>query len=446
MRHAYPDSHVFYRTLVRGLPLAVRGERCWVYDEDGNAYLDAVGGAFAASVGHGVAEIGDAMAAQARRLAYVNGTQFTSEPAEALARRLAALAPADLEFAYFLGSGSEAVEAALKLARQYWVETGRPDKVRVLSLTPGYHGNTLLALSVSGRPRYQSYFQDWLVPVPRVPAPYAYRCDCGGESDDCPACTGAALEAAILEEGAGTVAAFIAEPVGGSSTGASLPRPSYWRTVRDICDRHEVLWIADEILVGAGRTGTWSALEPYGAVPDLITLGKGLTGGYVPLSVVLAPRRIVEPIARGSGSLLHAQTFSHHPVACAAGLATLGVMERDGLVARAGRMGAILLERLDSMRSAPGVGDVRGRGLLAAVELVANPDTRRPVPRAERLAERVAAAALERGLVVWPNTGHANGVDGDLIMLAPPYVVSEAEIDQIVERLAEALEAAAGRG
>ncbi|HEX9895743.1 MAG TPA: aminotransferase class III-fold pyridoxal phosphate-dependent enzyme, partial [Gemmatimonadales bacterium] len=352
---------------------------------------------------------------------------------------LARRAPADLELAYFLSSGSEAVEAALKLARQYWVERGRREKVKVLSLTPGYHGNTLLALSASGRPRYQVYFHGWLIGVPRIPAPYAYRCECGGRSAICEVCSGTGLEVAIMEEGPETVAAFIAEPVGGSSTGASLPGPEYWRQVRQICDRHEVLWIADEILAGAGRTGTWSALEPYGAVPDLMTLGKGITGGYAPLSAVLAPRRIIDVLAQGSGSLLHAQTFSHHPVACSAGLAALEYLDRHDLVTRSALMGELLHQQLQPLREFPIVGDIRGRGLLAGIEFVADRDSRRPIPRSERFAERFAQAAMDAGLVVWPNTGHANGVDGDLIMLAPPFVITEAEIDEIVTRLVATL-------
>lgn len=435
----YPDSSVFYRTLVRELPLAVRGEGCWIYDENGRAWLDGVGGAFVASLGHGVGEIAAAIANQARTLAYVNGTQFTNQPAERLAAELARRSGGGLELAYFLGSGSEAVEAALKLARQYWVEWGRPEKTKVLSLTPGYHGNTLLALSASGRPRYQTYLGGWLVNVPRVPAPDPYRCGCGGRPPLCDACSGAAVEQALVAEGPDSVAAFIAEPVGGSSTGASVPDAAYWKRVREICDRHQVLWIADEILSGAGRTGTWSALEPYAAWPDLITMGKGLTGGYVPLSAVLAPRRVVDVLARGSGSLLHAQTYSHHPVACAAGLAALEYLEGHRLVERCAHMGRILHQRLGRLREHELVGDIRGRGLLAGVELVADRERRTPFPRLARLAERVAARALEHGLVVWPNTGHVGGTEGDLILLAPPFVISEDEIDQLVERLGAAL-------
>jgi adenosylmethionine-8-amino-7-oxononanoate aminotransferase len=433
------SSHVFYRSLRRRFPVAVRGSGCWIEDADGRRYLDASGGAFVVNIGHGVREVADAMAAQAARLAYVNGTAFTSEPVEALADRVAALSPGDLDRVYFLMSGSEAVEAALKLARQYWVELGRPAKRKILALAPSYHGNTLLALSVSKRGHYQSIFQDWLVPVPRVSAPYSYRCECRGVGAPCPACNGTALEAALIAEGPERVAAFIAEPIGGSSTGASVPRPEYWRTVREICDRYEVLLIADEILTGVGRTGTWTAIESYGVVPDLMTLGKGIAGGAAPLSALVAPERIVDVLARGSGALMHAQTFSHHPVSCAAGLATLQYLQDHDLVARSARMGTLLHQALAELRTLPHVGDVRGRGLLAGIEFVENVETRRPFPRSARFAERFVEAAYAAGLVVWPQVGQAEGGDGDLILLAPPFVITESEIGQLVDRLRCAL-------
>jgi len=439
------ESHVFYRKLGRRYPRIVRGEGCQLFDDTGKRYLDGSGGAFVANLGHGVPEIADALATQARRLAYVNGTAFTHEPVETFAAELAALCPGDLDLVYPLGSGSEAVEAALKLARQYWVETGRPSKRKVLSLVPGYHGNTLLALSASARAHYTTCFRDWLVDVVRVPAPYAYRCACAGRAPFCPACSGEAVESAILHEGPDTVAAFIGEPVGGSSTGASVPQPGYWRRVREICDRHQVLLVADEVLTGAGRTGTWSALEPYGVVPDLMTLGKGIAGGYVPLSALVAPRRIVDALARGSGALLHAQTFSHHPVLCAAGVATLRYLREHRLVERSARLGVVLHQRLGTLRDLPLVGDIRGRGLLAGIEFVADAATREPLPRAAAFAETFTAAAQEAGLVVWPNVGHADGARGDLAMLAPPFVVTEEEIDEMIALFARALRTAADR-
>jgi adenosylmethionine-8-amino-7-oxononanoate aminotransferase len=436
----YPASHVFYRSLVKDHPRIVRGQGCWLEDDEGRRYLDACAGAYVACLGHGVKDVVDAVTDQIRRVAYVSGMSFTNDAAEELADELSARALGDLDRFYFLSSGSDAVEAALKLARQYWVEAGRPEKSVLLALAPGYHGNTLLALSVSAREHYRRLFQPWLVPVEHVPAPLAYRCPCRGEDRDCARCSGRVVEEAILRIGPERVAAFIAEPVGGSSTGAAVPRGDYWRNIREICTRHEVIWIADEVLTGAGRTGTWSALEPYGAVPDLQVLGKGISGGYAPLAAVAAPRRLLDRIALASGGLLHAQTFSHTPMMCAAGVAAIRYIGAHDLVGRSKRLGCVLHERLRALREHPHVGDIRGRGLLAGVELVADRDTRAPFARSAKVAERLTQAAQQAGLMVWPNVGHVDGTDGDIVVIAPPFIITEAEIDEIVSRLRRALE------
>ncbi|HEY6207824.1 MAG TPA: aspartate aminotransferase family protein [Gemmatimonadales bacterium] len=440
MAYRYPDSHVFYRKLGRDFPRIVRGDGCYLYDENGKRYLDAVGGAYVANLGHSNPEIADALARQARSFGYLSGTAFTHGPVEELAAELAATLPGDLDKLYFLSSGSEAVEAALKLARQYWVESGKSGKHKIIALAPAYHGNTLLALSASAREHYKTMFREWLVDVHRVPASYSYRCRCRGQDAQCDVCSGAALEDAIERLGPDTVAAFIAEPVGGSSTGASTPRPEYFRRIREICDHHQVLFIADEILCGAGRTGTWWAIEPYGVAPDIMTLGKGISGGYAPLSAVAAPERILDVIAAGSGDFLHAQTYSHHPVACAAGLAAVRYLKRHKLVERCAQLGAVLHQRLAALKALPHVGDVRGRGLLAGIEFVEDKATRAPFPRTARFAETFTEAALEAGLTVWPNVGHADGVNGDLVLIAPPFIITEREIDEVVALLTRALE------
>jgi adenosylmethionine-8-amino-7-oxononanoate aminotransferase len=401
-------SHVFYRKLRRAYPRVVRARGCWLEDDSGRRYLDGSGGAFVVNIGHGVSEIGEAMAAQAARVGYVNGTMFTHDPVEQLAEEVALRS--HLDYVYFLGSGSEAVEAALKLARQYWVERGQPDKHKILALTPSYHGNTLLALSASARQQYKTLYRQWLVPIARVPAPYPYR-----EPPNA-----SALEDVIMSESAESVAAFIAEPVGGSSTGASVPPPDYWRQIREICDRHDVLFIADEVLTGVGRTGTWSALEPYGVAPDIMTLGKGLGGGYAPISAIAVSREIVDVIRDGSGAFQHAQTFSHHPVLCAGGLATLRYLDEHDLLARVSRMAPQFHEALGTLRDLPHVADVRGRGLLAGVEF-----------DEPRFGERFALAALDAGLVVWPNE--------NIAMLAPPFIITEEEIDELITRFRTAL-------
>ncbi|HXM19300.1 MAG TPA: aminotransferase class III-fold pyridoxal phosphate-dependent enzyme [Candidatus Tumulicola sp.] len=443
-------SNVFYRKLGHALPKIVRAKGVYLYDEHGKRYLDACGGAMVTSIGHGVEQIAEAMATQAKKVAYVNGTAFTNEPVEALAAALAAKAPPGVDLAYFLCSGSEAVEASLKLARQYHVERGDSARTHIIARTPGYHGNTLLALSASARPHYKAVYAPWLLDVAMIDAPYPYRAGPLGEA--APAMTGEALEQAIQRIGAERVAAFIAEPIGGSSTGASVPPPGHYARIREICDRYGVLFIADEVLTGAGRTGKFFALEHFKdrmgqpIAPDIITLGKGLNGGYAPLSALIAKRTIVQTLERGKfGGLVHAQTYSHHPVAAAAALAVLGYIEQHQLVERAASTGLALLKAIRSGLSGPGassiVGDVRGIGMLAAVELVADVKTKRPFPRSAKLAETLVATAREQGLVLWPNVGHADGVNGDLVLIAPPLTISNEETGELVGLLGAAVEA-----
>lgn len=431
----YPKSPVFYRRLKRAYPRIVRGAGVWLTDAEGNRYLDGCSGAYVSNLGHGVAEIAEAVADQARRLAYVNGTAFTHDAVEELAHEVAKISPPPLDKTFFLCSGTDVVEAAFKLARQHFAETGRPEKNRILSLAPGYHGSTILALSASARAPYKSAFKGWLVDFPSLQAPYPYRF-----GEDHPAMTGDLLEETILREGPGTIAAFIGEPVGGSSTGASVPPSGYWKRVRALCDKYDIFWIADEVLTGIGRTGTWSALEPYGAVPDMILFGKGLTGGYAALSALVTHERALRPLAMGSGALLHNATFSHSAIGCAAGLAALRYLRVHNLIERSAAMGKLLHEKLAPLSAQAEVGDIRGRGLLAGIEFVADKETKEPFGRERRFAETFADAALAAGLVVWPSTGGADGTRGDYAMLAPPFVITEEEIDAIVEKFTLALE------
>ncbi|MFB3117759.1 MAG: aspartate aminotransferase family protein [Myxococcota bacterium] len=441
----YPAGHVLYRRLAKRFPRIVRGEGCWLYDDAGKRYLDASSGALVSNLGHGNTELARAVGEQAARLGYVNGVAFTHDAVEELATELNALTADGLDKTLFCCNGGDAVEAALKIARQFWAESGRPEKRKIVSLSPSYHGSTLLALSASGRPGARKQFQDWLVPVCTVPAPYAYRCACRGEWEDCPACSGTALEAVLLREGPETVAAFIAEPVGGASTGASVPRPDYWTTIREICDRHEVLFIADEILVGAGRTGTWSALEPYAVAPDFQIFGKGIAGGYAPLSAMVTSRRILDVLAEGTGAPLHNQTFSQFPVSCAAGLATIRQLKVHALIERCARMGEILQRRLGELLDHPNVGDVRGRGLLVGIEFVEDKASRKPFDPSVRMAEGFAQAAQAAGLVVWPNSGYTDRENGDLVLIGPPFTITESEISELVRLFRVALDVAIDR-
>src|SRR5687767_7184607 len=433
MSFGYPHTPLFYRRLDRPYRRAARAEGCWIEDDTGKRYLDASGGALVANLGHGIPEIAEAMAQATRELTYVNGTQFTNRWAEELAVALARHLPQPLRFSYFLASGSEAIEAAVKLARQFFVDSGRPSKWKVISLVPSYHGNTLAALALSGREHYRAPFAPLLLDFPRVLGPDPYRDPAG------PSLTPELLAAEIGRQGADTVAAVIAEPIGGAASGARVPPPDYFPGVRALCDRHQILWIADEVLCGMGRTGRWLGSEHVGATPDILVLGKGLNGGAAPLSAVVTTPEIVAAVARGHGAFLHAQTYSHTPAICAAGVATVRLLEERDLIERVAALEAPFFGALDGLREHPWVGDVRGKGLLAGIELVADRGARRCFPRAARLAERVTERAFERGLIVWPNTGHFRG-EGDLLMLGPPFTVREAEISEVVRRLGAALD------
>jgi adenosylmethionine-8-amino-7-oxononanoate aminotransferase len=436
-RHRFPDSPVFYRRLDREFPRAVGAAGCWIEDANGKRYLDAAGGAMVANLGHGSREVADAVAEAIGELGYVNASQFTHRHVEELAAELVARLPGGPWHVYFLASGSEAIEAAVKLARQVQVERGRPAKWKVIARTPSYHGNTLAALSLSGREHYRKVFGPLLTDFPRIAAPDPYR------DPDGPGSTGEALERELARQDPATVAAFLAEPIGGSSSGAAVPERAYWDRVAALCRAHDVLLIADEVMCGVGRTGRFLAGEHFDLAPDIVVLGKGLNGGAVPLSAVAARRELVETLAAGSGYFNHAQTYSHTPAIAAAGLATLRILRRERLVERVAALEGRLFAELGKLRAHELVGDVRGRGFLAAVELVADRRTKRPFPRALGAAERLTARAFEAGLILWPNVGHVDGTRGDLVMLGPPFTISESEIAELGRRLDLALAATA---
>jgi adenosylmethionine-8-amino-7-oxononanoate aminotransferase len=440
-RRRYPEGSVLYRDLRHGFPLIARGRGVFLYDDSGRGYLDGSGGAAVVNVGHGARAIGEAMAAQAAKIAYVSGTKFTSAPVEGFAKRIASVLPFRNGKVLFLSSGSEAVEAAVKLARQYWVEIGRPRRYRIISRSPSYHGNTLGALSLSARKHYQETFRPLLVESHKIPAPYCYRCPWSLEPPSCAVRCARELETKILELGPGSVSAFVTEVVGGSSTGASVPPPGYFEAVRKICDAYGVLLVADEVMTGAGRTGRWLACDHFGLVPDIVVMGKGLTSGYFPLSAVAVKRSIVDAVRRRGRNVLHAQTFSQHAVGCAAGIAVFDRLRDRDLVARAARSGEILAGLLGVLLARSHVGDIRGRGLLLGIEFVRDKPRRRPFPRKEKYVETFLAKALAEGLFLWPNVGHANGTDGDLVMVAPPFVISKAEMVLLRDRIEAALAA-----
>jgi adenosylmethionine-8-amino-7-oxononanoate aminotransferase len=437
-------SHVFYRQPKHEYPVAVRGEGIEIIDRDGNRYLDASGGAAVSCLGHDHPRVIAAIKAQVERLAYAHTSFFTTEPAEALADHLIERAPDGIERVYYVSGGSEAVEAALKLARQYFVETREGQRCRFIARRQSYHGNTLGALSVGGNAWRRRQFQPLLIDVAHVSPCYAYRDRAESESDGAYALRLAdELDRTIQELGPETVIAFVAEPVVGATMGAVPAVPGYFHAVREICDRYGMLLILDEVMCGMGRTGTLFACEQEGVRPDLVTVAKGLGAGYQPIGATLVSGAIYEAIVAGSGFFQHGHTYMAHPTACAAALAVQEAIVEEQLLGRVRLQGARLHELLGERLGAhPHVGDIRGRGLLQGLELVADRATRRPFAPERRLHARVKSEAMARGLMCYPNAGTIDGTRGDHILLAPPYIVTDAELELIVERLAAAIDAA----
>ena len=434
-----PEAALFYRNPRRSYPVVDRGEGIYLWDTTGKRYIDACGGALVASIGYGVPEIVEAMTAQLRRTAFAHGSQFTSEVAEQLAQHVAALTPGDLNRVYFLSGGSEATETTVKLARQFHVEAGRPGKYKVISRWGSYHGATLGALSLSGIAARRKLYEPLLLPVHHVGPSYCYRCPWGKTYPDCDLFCADEVERAIEEAGPDTVSAFIAEPIVGAALGAVVPPAGYFEKIRAICDRHDVLWIADEVMTCLGRTGRNFGVQHWHALPDMIAMAKGLSSGYAPMGAVAVREHIHDTIRGGSGTFVHGHTYGQHVGACAAALAVVRYIETHGLIARAERMGRYFFEKLAALRVHPCVGDIRGRGLMIGIEFVADRATRAPVAPAAQFAQRLSDLAFERGLIVYPGRGSVDGTAGDHILLGPHYITTEAEADEIVGLLEQCI-------
>lgn len=441
---AIDATRVLHRQLQRGLPSAISAHGMTITDADGREYLDACGGAAVSCLGHGHPEVLAAMHAQIDRVAYAHTSFFTTEVGEQLADQLVRTAPAGMSHAYFVSGGSEAMEAALKMARQYFVEIGQPGRRHFIARRQSYHGNTLGALAVGGNEWRRRQFAPLLIEVTHVSPCYEYRCREPGESrEQYGQRLVGELAAAIDRLGGDQVIAFVAETVGGATSGALEPVPGYLRGVRELCTRHGILLILDEVMCGMGRTGTLHACEQEGVVPDLLAIAKGLGGGYQPIGAVLAQRAIVEAFERGSGLFQHGHTYLGHPVACAAALAVQRVIERDGLLAQVRRLGAGLRERLVAVFGEhPNVGEIRGRGLFQAIEIVADRAGKTPFDPGLKIHARIKAEAMARGLMVYPMGGTIDGARGDHVLLAPPFIATDGDLDLIVERLAGAVQAA----
>ena len=437
-------SHVLHRSGAIP-PIAVSGDGIYLHTADGQAIIDASGGAAVACLGHGNRRIAEAIGRQAARMAYAHTGTFSNQPAEDLADILLKDEPGGLTRAWFCSSGSEGNEAAIKLARQYFLEAGQPQRTRTIARRQSYHGTTLGALAAGGNMMRREKYEPILSPAHSLVSPcFAYRFKLEGEADaQYLDRLGAELEAEFQRLGPDTVIAFLAEPVVGATTGCVTAIPGYFRRVREICDRHGALLILDEVMCGMGRTGTMHAWEQEGITPDIQVIAKGLGGGYQPIGGILIADRIVQALANGSGGFLHGQTYQAHPVACAAALEVQRIIQEEKLIDNVRAMGlrleTALTERLGNHRH---VGDIRGRGLFWAVEFVTDRATKGVFDPALKLNERVKQEAIARGVATYPMGGTIDGKRGDHVIIAPPYIVTAADVDMIVDRFGDAVDAA----
>lgn len=437
-------THVLHRHTDWMPPTAVKGEGVFIIDADGKRYLDASGGAAVSCLGHGHPKVIEAIKQQAETMAFAHTAFFTSDVGEELADRLVATSPDGLDYVYFVSGGSEAVEAALKMARQFHVESGQSQRRHVIARWQSYHGNTLGALSAGGNRWRREQFAPMLMEAHHISPCFSYRFRTDDETEEEYGLRVAdELEAKIKELGEDTVAAFIAEPVGGATSGAITAVPGYFKRIREICDRYGVLLILDEVMCGMGRTGSLFACEQEGITPDLVCIAKGLGAGYQPIGAVLLTGAIYDAIRNGSGLFQHGHTYLGHPVACAAALAVQKVIEEEDLLSRVRKMGAVLNDALtDRFGNHHHVGDIRGRGLFQAIELVRDRASKQPFDPANKLHAHIKQQAMDHGLICYPGGGTIDGKLGDHVLLAPPFIVDEANIGEIADRLEQSVNAA----
>ncbi len=421
-------------------PTAVYGKGVFIWDDQGKKYLDGSSGAVTASIGHAVPEIVAAMYEQAKKLSFVYRSQFTSTPAEQLADRLSSITfDEDTPYySFFVNSGSEATETALKIAVQHWQEKGNYRKNKVISRWSSYHGITMGALSMSGHIGRRERFVPMLENFPSISSPYCYRCPFNQEYPSCQLMCANELDTAICRLGAEHVAAFIAEPIIGAAGGVVVPPADYYQRIKEICDHHDILFIADEVMTGIGRTGKMLGMEHYGVKPEIITLGKGMSAGYTPIAATLVNERVMEPIWEGSKSVMSGHTYSANPQSTAVALAVLNYIEKHNLVERAAENGDYLLNEIKKIAiQSPIIGDVRGKGLMIGVEFVSNPFTKIPFRKPLALTNRIITKARDKGLIIYPASAGVEGGDGDAIIISPPLTINKQEMDLLLRILKE---------
>ncbi|TQK63155.1 N(6)-acetyl-beta-lysine transaminase precursor [Brevibacillus sp. AG162] len=433
-------SYVIKPELGKQYPVISHGKGIYLYDKEGNRYIDGSSGAVTASIGHGVEEVAEAMYAQAKEVSFVYRSHFSSDAVEKLAAKLAEWAPGSLNWTFFVSSGSEATETAQKIAIQYWQEKGRPTKNRIISRWMSYHGITMGALSMSGHVLRRKRFTPLLADYPAITGPYPYRKPEDMSLESYALACANELETAILRVGPEQVAAFIAEPVIGASGGAVVPPDGYFQRIREICDKYEVLFIADEVMTGVGRTGKAFGIDHWGVVPDLMALGKGMSAGYTPMAATIVSDAIIETITKGSGSIMAGHTYSANPQSAAVSLAVLDYVEKHQLVDKAAEQGVYLLARLKELADElPLIGDARGLGMLCALEFVKNKQTKEPFALSQGVGVKVIEKAFEKGLLIYPAIGGIEGMAGDAVIISPPLTITTEQIDELISLLKEAV-------
>jgi adenosylmethionine-8-amino-7-oxononanoate aminotransferase len=428
---------IFLRDYAWNYPEIEYGKGIYLYDTEGKEYIDACAGAAVANLGHGSSEIPKIMEEQAKKIAFTHLSRFITRPAIELAHKIAEMAPGDLNYVYFVSGGSEATETAIKLCRQFFLERdGASCKYKIISRWRSYHGNTIGSLSLSGKPDLMKKYGPLLLDFPHIPPAYCYRCEYELTRENCSIQCARALEKAILREGPENVAGFIIEPITGSAAPGAYPREEYFKIVREICDKYDILLIADEVMNGFGRTGENFGIDNFGVLPDIICFAKGVSSGYSPLGGVIVNERIMSTFRKGSGSFTHGHTYGANPLSCAVGSAVLDIIKRDKLVENSKKMGELLLAKLrKEIGDHPIVGDIRGKGLQIGVEFVKDRGTKEPFDKKVNLKTKLTKKGLDNGIVLYPGGGSADTVRGDHILLAPPLTLTERQVDEIVARL-----------
>ena len=434
------DHNYFVRDLEKDYPVAVKGEGCWVWDEGGNKYLDACAGANVSGIGHGVVEVAEAMARQAKQIAYVPPVHFLNQPTLDLSEKLLALAPKGYTRVMLLSGGSEAMENAFKIARQFHVFSGQPSKYRIVSRWQGFHGNTITADAVSGKTNRRTIQMPMLMGVPHIAPACCYRCAFDKKYPDCGVMCAKELERVVVQEGPDYISAFTCETIVGAAAAAVTPVAEYYQIVRQICDKYNILWIADEIMSGLGRSGTFTAVEQWGVTPDLVVLAKGLSSGYAPLAAILIKEKVFEAFSKSNSPYVGGHTYNAHPVTATVGLSVLEYLDRNKIIEAVSDKGVLLGDGLRSIaKRIPIVGDVRGRGLMWGMEFVKDKKTKAPFDSAQKVFSRVVLKAMSKGLIVYPVNGCADGEKGDGVLICPPLIINKDEIDFLLEKLEETL-------